>query len=216
MDVYVDTGPGMTAVGEVAAWSFDLEHWGECGQGITEETAVANLARRTGNAQQRIVDRISLAMRDEVFEADLRPATDAQVSVTADILRRERRRTMELVARASVDQLEAADEGVAQPVWMRWRTASAIAWHIADTESRHYLRLVGGGERAPVPDLLGELEESGHWIQAQLLSIRRDAVERQGTALWTTVKVLRRLAWHERVESVFLRRRLKATGLDVR
>ncbi|WP_022881586.1 hypothetical protein [Gryllotalpicola ginsengisoli] len=31
-------------------------------------------------------------------------------------------------------------------------------------------------------------------------------------SIWTSVKLLRRLAWHERVELVFLRRRLRAAA----
>lgn len=213
MDVSVDAGPAMVALGEVAAWSFDLEHWGECGQGVTEDAALANLARRTGATELRVVDRILAQDREQVFAADLRPATEDQVSATADILRRERERTIELVTRATTEQLEAVNADVVQPHWMRWRTADAIAWHIADTESRHYLQLIGAGERVPASELLRELEESGAWITERLRSMPRAAVERHGSEVWTSVKVLRRLAWHERVESVFLRRRLHAAGV---
>lgn len=213
MDVAVDAGPAMTALGEVAAWSFDLEHWGECGQGVTEDAALANLARRTGGTELRVVDRIQAHESGQVFAADLRPATEDQILTTADILRRQRARTIELVARATIEQLEAVNADVVQPGWMRWRTASAIAWHIADTESRHYLHLIGAGERAAATELLRELEESGAWIIERLRSMPHAAAERHGSEVWTSVKVLRRLAWHERVESVFLRRRLHAAGV---
>lgn len=216
MDVFVDAGPAMSALGEVAVWSFDLDHWGECGQGVDEAAALANLARRTGNIQQRIVDRITTARLEQVFTADLLPATDEQIAATSEALRHERALTTALISRASAQQLDAVDDDVAQPSWMRWRTAAAVAWHIADTESRHYMRLLGAGERAAVPDLLVELEQSGAWIQDRLRTIPRSAVMQHRTETWTTVKVLRRLAWHERVESVFLRRRLQAAGMDVR
>jgi hypothetical protein len=96
---------------------------------------------------------------------------------------------------------------------MAWRTPEAIGWHIAETESRHYLSFLGLGQRARRDELLDELRESGRWVQAQLRAVPRDAIADVNGELWTTTKVLRRLAWHERVEAVFLRRRLTAAGV---
>lgn len=214
MDVYVDAGPGMSALGEVAAWSFDIAHWGECGQGADEQTAMSNLARRTNHTYLTIIDRIHPMAAAQVFGADMASATEEQVAVTAAIVEVERARTIDLVSRASRGQLMSENNDVQQPAWMRWRTAEAIAWHIADTESRHYVKLLGCGYRPPENELLDELNASANWIQQQLRELPRSAETEVRGETWTTTTLLRRLAWHERVESVFLRRRLQAAGMD--
>lgn len=210
--MYIDGGAGMTRVGGVAAWTFETGHWGECGQGDSEFDALANLARRVGTADFHVAERIGTGEARQVFDTDLVPATEEQVTATASILRAERARTIALVESASPAALRMPGADVPQPTWMRWRTAEAIAWHVADTESRHYLGLLGLGSREPLGSLRAELAESAAWVQERLRTMPRDARAEVSGEVWTSVKVLRRLAWHERVESVFLRRRVRAAS----
>ena len=77
------------------------------------------------------------------------------------------------------------------------RGMTAPAWHVVDTESRYYLPSTGLGYREPVPDLLDELEASCEHVRATLATMPADAAVGQG---WAAVKLLRRLAWHERGE----------------
>src|SRR6266545_4900328 len=79
-------------------------------------------------------------------------------------------------------------------------TPRAMAWHIADTDSRYYLASLGVDPPPRAPDLREEMERSAQHVRRVLPSLRRDLrVERRGQ-VWTTTKVLRRLAWHARVE----------------
>jgi hypothetical protein len=94
------------------------------------------------------------------------------------------------------------------PEWARWRTARQLAWHIADTESRYYLTGLGVPARARAADLTSELRESHSHVRAALRTLPPDRTIQHNGAEWTTVKVLRRLAWHEIGELVVLRRLL--------
>jgi len=76
---------------------------------------------------------------------------------------------------------------------------------VADTESRYYLRSLGV---EPVPrtlDLIDELRRSAEHVRAVVTRVPPDLVVEARHEVWTTTKVLRRLAWHERGELAVLR-----------
>lgn len=88
------------------------------------------------------------------------------------------------------------------PTWARWRTLRQMAWHLADTESRYYLPGLGLPTRPAGPDLTTELAASALHVRATVSTMPADLIHRDGGEIWTTAKVLRRLAWHERSELV--------------
>jgi hypothetical protein len=61
----------------------------------------------------------------------------------------------------------------------------------------------------PVGELLHELQRSGAHMQAVVTNVAPALVRRSGGEVWTTTKLLRRLAWHERGELVAMRRLAK-------
>ncbi|MDQ3358891.1 MAG: hypothetical protein M3520_08625 [Actinomycetota bacterium] len=207
---YVETGVDLAGTGGVAAWSFDLSHWGRCGQGDTERQAVADLAVRCGRPDARSVEVIERIHGDEqAFERDLEPPARAEVEATMAVLDEVRPRTIELVSAATESALDRDDPARVLPGWASWRTPRQLAWHIADTESRYYLpglRLPG---RARATHLVTELRESAEHVRSVLRGLSPEPlVVRDRDEVWTTVKLLRRLAWHERGELEVLTRLL--------
>jgi hypothetical protein len=81
-----------------------------------------------------------------------------------------------------------------------------MAWHVADTESRYYLPALGLPTRPREADLLEELRRSGAHVRAAVTAAAPALVRRSRGEVWTTTKLLRRLAWHERGELVVMRR----------
>ena len=204
MRVYVESDVNLARPGEVAAWSLDLGHWGECGQGPTEQTAVANLLGRTGETMGTVSERIA---GDELcFERDRLPPTPEEIAATQRILRETRAETIDLIAHASDDQLDRGDAARELPDWANWTTPRLLAWHIADTESRNYLPHAGLAARERESNLVAELEASADHVDRELTSVET----RPLTGDWPAVKLLRRLAWHERGELVVLKQLLAA------
>ena len=205
MRAYVDAGAGMAEDGWSAAWTFDLEHWGVCGQGPDDDAALTDLAERCGLdvGALDVVERVDRAASGDetVFERDTLPASEAERAATLAVLGRARSRTLALVRSAPRSVLDHRDPGRQLPAYASWHTVEQLAFHIADTESRYYLPLLGLPARERADDVVTELEESGAHV--------RRAVEALAPGLattwpehgsWTSVKVLRRLAWHERGE----------------
>jgi hypothetical protein len=62
--------------------------------------------------------------------------------------------------------------------------------------------------RPRAADLLTELRESHVHVRTTLRELPPDLVHHRNRKEWTTVKVLRRLAWHETGELVVLQRLL--------
>jgi hypothetical protein len=208
MRVYVETGAGLHRNGAAGAWSFDLPYWGQVGQGIDEPSALAALEVATGHP----VDSFTVAERihgDELaFDRDRRPATPDEVAMTQSLLAAARDATVRLVTSASEAELDWADPARRLPDWAGWRTPRQLAWHIADTESRYYLAGLGVEPRPRAADLLTELRESHVHVRTTLRELPPDLVHHRNRKEWTTVKVLRRLAWHETGELVVLQRLL--------
>lgn len=93
---------------------------------------------------------------------------------------------------------------------MSWRTPRQIFRHIADTEARAYPRWCGLPQLGPVEGLRAELEASARHARRVIQEMPRSFTAEHRGETWTPVKLLRRLAWHERIELIFLRRRLNA------
>jgi hypothetical protein len=204
MRVYVESDVNLARPGEVAAWSLDLGHWGECGQGPTEQTAVADLLGRTGETMGKVCERI---VGDErFFERDQQAPTPEEIAETQRILREVRTETIELISHATDSDLDRSDSGRELPDWANWTTPRLLAWHIADTESRYYLPHAGLAARERASTLIEELESSAAHVSREITAV--DSRPLNGD--WPAVKLLRRLAWHERGELVVLKRLLLA------
>ncbi len=149
------------------------------------------------------------------FGADRRPAVDAEVSRTLQLLEWARADLLELLGSASEAELDWDDPEREMPAWATWRTARLMAWHIADTESRYYVASLGLEAPPRSRDLLEELDRSARHVRESLALLPRDLLVEQGSEVWTTRKLLRRLAWHERGEvdamrSLLVRARVRA------
>lgn len=197
MQCYVEYGVDMAFDHGSAAWSFDLRHWGCCGQGIDESSALADLRRRTGSGSV-VVERIRGDER--AFVRDRRPATDGERAATLTVLATVRPRTIALIESCPDSILDADHPDRVLPAFARWRTLRQMAWHIADTESRYYLPMVGLRTRPRAEELLDELRASHSHVMAAAATLPPDIDVITDDVEWTTVKLLRRLAWHERGE----------------
>jgi hypothetical protein len=210
MRAYVDQRAGMAMDGWSAAWTFDLEHWGTCGQGPDDAAALADLGVRCGlgataleAGSLQVAERVDRARTGDetVFARDRVPASEAEREATLAILGQARARTLELVRAAPPSVLAHRDPDRVLPPYAWWHTVGQLALHIADTESRYYLPVLGLPARDRASDLVTELEESAVHVRrvvSQMALHLESSSDRDGS--WTSVKVLRRLAWHERGE----------------
>jgi hypothetical protein len=196
---YVEQGVAMAADSGVAAWSYEPELWGRCGQGPDEASALAALAGGPVVVAERVDG------DEQAFTPDLLPATPEQQDATLEMLARARVETIALIGSTPDDLLDRDDPDRVLPAFASWRTLRQMAWHVADTESRYYLPLLGLPGRPRRPDLLDELVESAEHVRRTLGSAAPDLTRSDGGSVWTTVKLLRRLAWHEPEELVPMR-----------
>ncbi|MCW5952282.1 MAG: hypothetical protein KIT69_08500 [Propionibacteriaceae bacterium] len=195
-EIYLESGINMGSTGGAAAWAFDEEHWGVCVQGPTVEEAVANWTRRFGPAAVA-----ELIHGDEqAFARDHRAADDDESALTMAILKEQRGRAIGLLDRLDDVTLDHDDPERVMPSWARWQTIRQTLWHLCDTESRYYLPRTGLPARARAGDLRSELLQSHRHIVAVLSTMPPDLVHREDGEVWTSTKLLRRLAWHERGE----------------
>jgi hypothetical protein len=212
LKVYVDAADGMAGLGEVAVWSFEPELWGECTQAPTEDVALEKFRRRCGRADLVVEERITGP--EQVFARDHRPASDDEIDATLRRLRNQRAATIDLILRAdAAGALDVEDESVEQPSWMPWRTPRAIAQHLIADAAGAYLKRLALPVISPKGALIDDLIASGAHLQQVVQNLPRDRVTEYAGERWTSVKFLRRQAWHEGVEQVFLRRRLRAAGV---
>ena len=179
-----------------AVWSFDLDLWGLCAQGQTVEEAIEAWIERFGAS--RIVEEIH--GDEQAFGRDREPATDDELESTLCILRQQRERAISLFEASSPEELDRDDPARLLPGWARWRTVRQMFWHICDTESRYYLPQLGLPARERCADLRDELTESHEHVVHQLTDMSRTLAVRDRGEVWTSTKLLRRLAWHERGE----------------
>ena len=212
LKAYIDAADGMAGLGEVAVWAFDLDIWGECTQASSETVALEKFARRSGRSDLVVEERITGS--DQVFDRDYRPARDDEIDATLHKLETQRAATIDLVARAAAaGALDARDATVLQPAWMPWRTPRAIAEHLIADACGAYLKRLSLPVTSPRGELIEDLIATGNHLQQVIRTMPRDRVTDYGGEVWTSVKFLRRQAWHEGVEQVFLRRRLRAAGV---
>jgi hypothetical protein len=191
---YVEVGVAMATDSGVAAWSYEPELWGRCGQGPDEPSALAALTGGPVLVAERVVG------DERAFTPDLLPATPRQRTATLEILARARAETIALVAGAPDAVLDRDDPRRVLPSFASWRTLRQMAWHLADTESRYYLPSLGLPGRARLPDLLDELAASAEHVRRAVAAAPPDLIRCEAGAVWTTTKLLRRLAWHEPAE----------------
>lgn len=207
---YVETGVNLAFTRGVAAWAFELEHWGRCGQGESERQAVDDLQGEcglVGNHPGEVVQRID--GDEQAFARDHRAPLTAEVAATMRVLEEARAQTLDLVTGVAEDCLDRDDTSRLLPDWATWRTARQLAWHIADTESRYYLPSLGLPSRPREADLRAELTVSAEHLQSVLSDLPVEPLVKElGGEVWTSVKLLRRLAWHERSELRVLRQLL--------
>lgn len=205
VSAYVESGVGMADDSGAAAWVYDVDRWGVCGQGSDQRTALDDLRRHLrAEVRLEVVERIH--GEEQAFARDREPCTDAERRTTLDILATCRRQTLALVRSGPSEVLDWDDPTRVLPSFARWRTIRQLAWHVADTESRYYLPQLGLGYRPPSEDLLTELSESATHVRAAIQGMPPDLVRNVVGETWTSVKVLRRLAWHERGEVIVMRR----------
>jgi hypothetical protein len=191
IEAYVEVGVALATDSGVAAWSYEPELWGRCGQGADEATALAALTDRPTAVVERVVG------DEQAFSADLRPATPEQRDATLAILARARAETVALIAGTPDEVLDRDDPDRVLPAFASWRTLRQMAWHLADTESRYYLPSLGLPARPRLPDLVDELVASADHVRRVVRTVPPDLHRADRGEVWTTTKVLRRLAWHE-------------------
>lgn len=203
MDVYVESGVGGHIDDAVQAWVFDLPWWGTCGQGVDENDALDDLRDAIGSSGDlNVVERVD--GDEQAFERDRESATASERRRTTEILRRVRAETMTLLERCTAAQLEWVDPDRDLPTWATWVTLHDMGWHVADTESRYYLSRVGIAPPLRRRHLLDELRSSAAHVHRTLGELPDNRVVEKDGEVWTTTKVLRRLAWHERGELVVM------------
>lgn len=215
LSAYVEVGVGAHVDNAAVAWTFDLDLWGTCGQGLQEASAVQALARAAGHArgaaqQPTVVERIH--GDEQAFRRDHQPATPSERAHTLGILGAAREHTLALIAACSDAVLDWDDPERVLPPWATWRTLRQMAWHVADTESRYYLPALGLPARPREGDLLTELQRSAEHVRMAVTNVAPALVRRSGGEVWTTTKLLRRLAWHERGELVVMQRLAEQAG----
>ncbi len=201
---YVEIGVSMAYDVGSAAWVFEPDTWGTCGQGTDEGAALRDLSRQLGSGT-----RLEVAERirgdEQAFQRDRAAVEDVELERTLEILGRVRAETVDLLRSVPPDKLDAEDLQRSLPSFANWRTLRQMAWHIADTESRYYLPAAGLPAKPRSDDLFAELGESAAHVQRQLRSMPADLLVEARGEVWTAVKLLRRLAWHERGELAVMR-----------
>ena len=213
VSTYVENGVSLAHDVGSAAWVYDLDLWGTCGQGTDQGAALRDLRRRLGHRVDLVVVE-QIRGDEQAFARDRLPCTRDEREVTLDILGRVRRETIALLRSCTPAELDSEDHNRALPSFASWRTLRQMGWHIADCECRYYLPAAGLPTRSRRTDLLEELAESAAHVRRQLRAMPADLRAARDGEVWTAVKLLRRLAWHERGELEVMRtmlRRLRGT-----
>lgn len=204
VSAHVENGAGMAYDAGSAAWVYDLDLWGVCGQGREEDDALREL-RTLAGPDVDIVVAERVEGDEQAFTRDHLPCTPDERAITMKILGEARRGVVELLRSCTQAELDWDDADRTLPRFASWRTLRQMGWHIADTESRYYLPATGFPAKPRTEGLFEELEQSARHVAAQLRTAPCDRVVRGDGETWTMVKLLRRLAWHERTELDVLR-----------
>ncbi|GBE24479.1 hypothetical protein BMS3Bbin02_00751 [bacterium BMS3Bbin02] len=222
-NVYVEGETGGHIDRSTQVWTFDLAHWGLCGQGTNEEHALRSLVTTAHDAYRKFCSRHGEACPsmgevvvverirgdEQAFAEDRLPATGGEIDRTLEILASARCDLVALLESATEQELDWIDPERRMPDWATWRTVRLMAWHVADTESRYYLASLGVEPPDNPSDLNQWLACSASHVRSALPTLPTDRVVEGGGEVWTTRKVLRRLAWHERGEVDAMRALLK-------
>ncbi len=177
-------------------WCFDQALWGDCVQGQTEAQALAQFQQRFGPYD--VVERIT---GDEgAFARDSQPASDDERSWTKTILKAQHERCLHILRTMPEEALDYDDPDQVIASYASWRTPRKVLWHIADAESRYYIPSCGLPGRPRLDDLADELETSHAYALKTIDTIDAQAQVTSDGEVWTATKLLRRLAYHERVE----------------
>jgi DinB superfamily len=208
LDAYLEIGVGAHVDNAVVAWAFDLDLWHLRPRAPGGRRRGGAGARRSTRPRQRPTRRGGRAHPRRRADVPARPPTrhPGERAQTLAILRAARQQTLALVSACPDAVLDWDDPQRVLPPWASWRTLRQMAWHVADTESRYYLPRLGLPSRPRDADLLGELQRSAAPVQAAVRSVAPALLRRSDGEVWTTTKLLRRLAWHERGELVVMRR----------
>ena len=212
--VCLEFGVGAHVDDATLAWVYDHRWWGLCGQGVDEASALQDLTGRAFVAYTRFLERhgetaqpldglevVERIHGDELtFRRDHEPATDDELERTSAILTYARQELLALIEDCSAAELDWDDPDRQLPGWAHWRTLRQVAFHIADTESRYYLAALDLEPPKRSTDVREELRRSRTHVQEVLGRFERDRAVTAGCQSWTTRKVLRRLACHERSE----------------
>lgn len=200
MELFVEFGVGGHIDDAVWAWSFELAFWGQCGQGFDEVSAVDAIMRQIGGRSTGVAIRERIHGDEQSFERDRQPAQQRERDRTKEILRSTRPRTMEVLDGCTPEQLDWVDPERKLPAWATWYTLRQMGWHIANTESRYYLASLGIDPPESSEDLMHELRRSADHVERAIDALPADVIIEVQGEVWTTTKVLRRLAWHKRAE----------------
>jgi len=159
----------------------------------TRPLALLDLQRILGrDAQLAVAERVHGDER--AFARDRLRCTQDERRVTLAILDAIRPQTIALLQACSDAELDWDDPERVLPSYAGWRTLRQMAWHVADTEGRYYLPSLGLGYRERAPGLMDELRLSGDHTRQLVETMPSDLVTEGEHGVWTTVKVLRRLA----------------------
>ncbi len=177
-------------------WCFDQALWGNCVQAETEAQALAQFQELYGAFE--VVERIT---GDEgAFARDFQPASNEERSWTKTILQAQHERCLHALRTAPAAALDYDDPDQVIASYASWRTPRKVMWHIADTESRYYIPSCGLPARPRLADLADELAASHAYALQTIDSIPAQTQVTSDGEVWTATKLLRRLAYHERVE----------------
>lgn len=163
VDTYIEFGVRMAHDDTTAAWVFELPFWGYCGQGASEDEALSALVERLpSGCRCEVVERVY--GDEQAFARDHLPAIAAERDATLAELSRARSQTVELIRASPPRVLDWDDSSRQLPSWACWRTLRQMSWHLADTESRYYLPMLGLVSRPRAADLITELNASAAYV----------------------------------------------------
>ena len=215
--------------GGVEAAALDIEHWGLDAYGRDETDALEQLtsvahSRFTAFLEAhgdscRASDEVTVVSHqthlneEGAYDFERESARVDERARTLELHGWARADLLKMLRDAAEEELDWADPDRELPSWAWWDTPRKMAWHCAITETRYYLGRLGIAPPDPFAALTRPLPAPSTSDLLELLFISQEHVrlwvERLPDCLvvetedevWTTRKVLRRLAGHERDEN---------------
>jgi hypothetical protein len=210
VQVGVETGVRLHGDDDTAAWVLDHRWFGLVGIGQDEQTALDDLRGRAFDRYRQFLWRHEVVPNPlpdvEVVER-IQGDEQAFAFDRARAVKLERDQVDRLLRYVRIDVdtfLDVAtdahldhDEPRELPTWSSWRTAREVCWHLFDTDSRYYLPRVGVEPRPREADLRTEAAANEAHVRRWVADLEAGrTIEHDDGEVWTTRKVLRRLAWH--------------------